>query len=140
MRLSPYFHIEEFRCHDGTPVPDALLGNLMRLVTTLDICRLAAGAPLNVISGFRTRKHNTAVGGAENSTHLTCEGADIRPGRDVTPEELHALVLQHYKHKRLPDLGGVGLYPSWVHIDVRKAKDGHLRRWTGLGVGSEPGG
>lgn len=34
-----------------------------------------AGLPypgLIVISGFRTRTHNTAIGGAPNSRHLTC--------------------------------------------------------------------
>lgn len=137
MRLSPYFHIEEFRCHDGTPVPDELLGNLTRLVHTLDIIRLAAGVPLNVISGYRTMAHNVAVGGARSSTHLTAEGADIRPGRGLSPDELHTLILTHFKHKRLPDLGGVGIYPSWVHVDIRKAADGHLRRWSGKGFGSE---
>lgn len=137
MRLSPYFTSEEFDCHDGTEVPDSLLGNLTRLAETLTHIRLAAGVPLAVISGYRTLAHNTAVGGAKGSAHLTAEAADVRPGRGMSPDELHDMILAHHKAGKLPLIGGLGLYRSWVHVDVRKAADGHLRRWTGKGFGSE---
>ena len=137
MRLSAYFHLDEFQCHDGTDVPDNLLGNVTRLAGTLTLIRLAAGVPLAIISGYRTPDYNKRIGGAAQSTHMTCEGADVRPGRGMSPAELHDMILAHYQNKKLPDLGGLGLYRSWVHVDIKKAADGHLRRWTGKGVGSE---
>lgn len=137
MRLSPYFHLDEFECHDGTGVPDHLLGNCQRLADTLTPIRLAAGVPLAIISGYRTKAWNDRVGGADDSAHMTAEAADVRPGRGMTPAELHDMILAHYKSGKLPILGGLGLYRSWVHVDVRKSADGHLRRWTGKGVGSE---
>ncbi len=139
MRLSAYFTSEEFDCHDGTAVPDHFLGNLVRLAETLTHIRLAAGVPLAVISGYRTPDWNARVGGAKGSAHMTAEAADVRPGRGMTPDELHSLILAHHKAGRLPLIGGLGLYPTWVHVDVRKAADGHLRRWTGKGIGSEVG-
>lgn len=137
MRLSAYFDSSEFDCHDGTDVPDELMGNLIRLGETLTHIRLAAGVPLAVISGYRTKAWNDRVGGAAGSAHLTAEAADVRPGRGMSPDELHTLILAHHKQGRLPLIGGLGLYKTWVHVDVRKAADGHLRRWTGKGVGSE---
>jgi uncharacterized protein YcbK (DUF882 family) len=140
VRLSLYFFSEEFACHDGTEVPPALQGNLQRLVDTLTAIRHAVGVPLAVISGYRSPAWNARVGGAKNSTHMTAEGADVRPGKGMTVQELHDFVLHLKKAGELDDLGGLGLYlaSNWVHVDVKKAADGHLRRWTGRGVGSEP--
>lgn len=140
MRLSVYFRSEEFACHDGTPVPPELAPNIQRLADTLTIIRHAAGASLNVISGYRSPAWNARVGGAKDSTHMTAEAADVRPGRGMTVGELHALILEMHRRGELPDLGGLGLYPAsdWVHVDIRKPADGHLRRWQGAGTGSEP--
>lgn len=136
MKLTDNFSMWEFDCHDGTPVPVMYHGNVYRLATALERLRgLRRGRAIAVISGWRTVTHNRAVGGASDSSHLTGEGADIRSG---SPAELHAFILEEYKAGTFPELGGVGIYPGWVHFDIRKARDGHLRRWTGKGQGSEP--
>lgn len=137
MRLSIYFDSDEFRCHDGTPVPPELKDNLQGLVDLLTDIRHAIGTPLAVISGYRTKAWNDRVGGAASSTHMTAEGADVRPGKGMTVEELHDFILKSWRMGDLQALGGLGLYPGWVHIDTRRAPDGHLRRWKGGGVGSE---
>lgn len=137
MRLSPFFGSDEFSCHDGTEVPQEHWENLLKLAKTVTIIRRIASVPLAVISGYRTPAWNTRVGGAKDSTHLTAEGGDFQPGLGMTVPELHSLVLRLHREGQLPDLGGLGLYKSWCHIDVRQAADGHLRRWTGSGVGSE---
>lgn len=136
-RLSPYFSLSEFACHEGTEVPAELMGNLQTLVDTLTVVRLAAGCPIAVISGYRTPAWNRRVGGADGSAHLEAKAADVRGSKSITVPELHELVLSLHREGELPDLGGLGLYPGWVHIDVKKAADGHLRRWRGRGVGSE---
>lgn len=137
MKLTENFALWEFDCHDGTPVPAAFHGNLYQLCRLLELIRaFGRGRPLSVISGWRSVAHNIAVGGKPQSTHLTAEGADIRCG---LPADLHKMILEEYKAGTLPELGGLGLYPGWVHVDIRKAKDGHLRRWSGSKTGSEPG-
>jgi uncharacterized protein YcbK (DUF882 family) len=137
MRLSPYFLSEEFSCHDGTDVPDELMPNLERLVAVLDAIRLRWGGPLSILSGYRTPDYNRRIGGAKASTHMTAEGADIIPGRGFEVKELHDLILHVYRGGELPLVGGLGEYKGWVHVDVHKVPDGHLRRWKGKGVGSE---
>jgi len=47
-------------------------------VWRLQLARTEAKIPFIVLSGCRCREHNKAVGGAENSDHLTGEGADIK--------------------------------------------------------------
>lgn len=141
MRLSLSFGREEFDCHDGSPVPVELLQNLQRLVTdVLQPLRNRWGRPLIVISGYRSPEYNKRIGGAGASTHMTALGADIRP---IHLAELGALagdVEEMWQGGLLPDLGGFGRYANWIHLDARKAADGHLRRWHGRGVGAEDAG
>jgi uncharacterized protein YcbK (DUF882 family) len=138
MRLTEDFELSEFDCHDGTPVPLALVPNVGALCkVVLQPVRDAWRAPIVVLSGYRTQAWNDRVGGARASTHLTAQGADVRP---LQPRLLSAFVAEIERliaAGQLPDLGGIGVYPGWVHLDIRKARDGHLRRWGGAGQGSE---
>ena len=43
----------------------------------LDAAREIAGVPFKIESGYRTKEHNVAVGGAKLSAHLTGEAVDI---------------------------------------------------------------
>lgn len=145
MQLSRSFHLDEFACHDGTPVPDYLVAHAQRLADgVLQPVRDAwerfnpKTPQILVVSGFRTSDWNRRVGGAKKSTHLTLEGADIRPVRLKDVSRLFVFILDRYQRGLLPRLAGLGEYPGWVHVDIRKAPDGHLRRWKGGGVGSEP--
>lgn len=135
--LSRSFSVNEFDSHDGESVPAALLPNLIRLAhTVLQPIRDEWGQPLIIVSGYRSLQWNTRVGGAKKSTHLTAEGADIRPVHLRDVGKLRDLVLAKYARGELVGLGGLGDYPRWLHVDTRQV--GHLRRWQGTGVGSEP--
>jgi len=141
-QLSANFGLAELSCNDrdATTVPQHLIPNARRVATKVaQPIRDRWAAPLIVVSGYRTIAWNLRVGGAQSSTHLTVDGWDVRPVylRDVP--RLHDLILSMHAHDELPDLGGLGKYPAWVHIDTRQAADGHLRRWNGGGLGSEPG-
>lgn len=140
MRITANFDSDSFACHDGTPVPPEFMPNLTDLVLyVLQPLRDVWGGPLIEISGYRTPDWNRRVRGAASSTHLDASGADVRPVRLRDVAQLHTLVLARYEQGRLSRLGGLGLYPGWIHVDTRKAADGHLRRWGGSGMGSEPG-
>lgn len=139
MKISPHFDLSEFACHDGTPVPDEFVPNVEFLANeVLEVVRAAYGTPLAVISGFRTRRYNTAVGGAENSNHLDATAADIRTDGDTVA--LYHTILTLYENGRLPALGGLGYYPGWIHVDTHRSIDGHLRLWGGTRVGHEQDG
>jgi len=139
--LSANLYLDELDCHDGTPVPVSKIGQCEEFARgTWQPIRDKWKAPILQTSGYRTLTWNRAVGGAKSSTHLfegDDVGLDIRPVylSDVT--RLAQLILAMWKGKELPALGGVGIYRGWIHIDNRKAPDGHLRRWNGRGIGGE---
>lgn len=156
-----WFSLAEFACHDGTPYPVDQVDDedpagrtwaetrLRPLVSTLDVIREAVGKPIRVDSGYRTLKYdealyqkNQAVGlngkaDPRTSQHPKGRAADIRCG-SLTALQLRDLIGALYRNGRLPYLGGLGLYPSFVHVDVRPrpgsrggARDGHLAQWGG---------
>jgi uncharacterized protein YcbK (DUF882 family) len=138
MKLTASFELDEFSCHDGQDVPAIYVPNVTDLcVGVLQKVRDRWGA-LVVVSGWRSKAHNTAVGGALSSTHLTGSGADVRPLRFGEVAELYKVIEGMYRGGDLPALGGLGLYRGWLHVDIKKSRDGHLRRWQGKGLGSEP--
>lgn len=76
-------------------------------------------------SGFRTRQHNAAVGGASNSYHTRCMAADFFiPG--VSKRELIDFAAQ------LDIVGGLGCYPgrNFIHVDVRQRPRGYRQPVT----------
>jgi hypothetical protein len=162
--VTAHFDVEEFACRSGDPYPvsehDADTGDgrtwletrLRPLCETLEMIRASAGGgTLTIDSGYRTlayddrlyRAHVAAVGDdgdvapASRSQHPQGRAADITHVR-LSPLALFRLILSLYEAGRLPHLGGVGLYPSFVHVDVRPragskggAFDGHLAIWGG---------
>lgn len=62
--------------------------------------------------GVRTIKENNQIKGASNSMHLHGRAFDITV-KGMTPENLAAFI----KDSRL--FNGIGIYPSWVHVDTR---------------------
>lgn len=139
--LTPNFSLEEFRCKDGTPYPAEWVNDrLMPLCVILELVRAAFGSPLTIVSGYRTPAHNVSVGGAGKSQHMEGRAADIKPagglGSSLLAQrvsDLHALILRMYQEEKLPGLGGLGIYPGWVHVDVRPGT--RLARWAGTRVG-----
>jgi uncharacterized protein YcbK (DUF882 family) len=126
MQLTKNFHSEEFRCKDGTPVPKKYEHNLIRLATNLQRLRDYLGAPVKITgSGYRTPTHNSKVGGAKASLHLTASASDINV-TGFTPEQVHEAI-EYLIGQGKMDEGGLGLYKTFVHYDVR----GYRARWKG---------
>ena len=133
----------------GTPYPEIWIPDrLTVLCGVLEVPRVAYGKPFHIISGYRTPVFNAALaarssGVAKNSQHPQGRAADISLAADcysVDPVEiaaLHELVRRLYDAGEMPALGGLGLYPHWLHLDVRATTPGHLATWTGAGFGSE---
>ena len=111
-KLSTNFKVKEFACKDGS---DAVLV-APRLVMVLQSIRSHFGAAVTINSGYRTPQYNAKVGGVTHSQHCYGTAADITV-RGQTPAAVAA-----YARELMPDWGGVGVYDSFCHIDVREAK------------------
>ena len=119
-QITEHFSRKEFDCHDGTPVPDQYQGNLLELCKNLEVLRAHLGKPILITSGFRSKSWNKKQGGATSSQHLTASAADIKiPGvsTSVLAHTIEALIGEG-KMKQ----GGIGVYNSWVHYDIRGTK------------------
>jgi uncharacterized protein YcbK (DUF882 family) len=137
--VSAHFDIDEFACHDGTPYPEEWVdARLQPLCDTLEAVRDRWGGPLIIVSGYRTGLYNQRIQGASLSQHVEGRAVDVRPKRGESVRALYELTQQLLGEDKLPHLGGLGVYPRWVHIDVRPRKaDGRIAKWSGYGLGSE---
>lgn len=116
-KLSTNFKVKEFACTDGT---DPVFVD-SELVTILQKIRTHFGKSVTITSAYRTPSKNKACGGTTYSQHLYGRAADIKI-EGVTPKTVAA-----YAEKLLPKSGGIGIYKTFCHIDVRSAKS----RWNG---------
>jgi uncharacterized protein YcbK (DUF882 family) len=85
------------------------------------------GAAITILSGYRTAAHNAAVGGAGASQHMLGKAADIKV-EGVNARDAHEVILKLYQDGKI-QIGGLGSYVSWCHVDIRENADGHLSRW-----------
>lgn len=117
LKLSENFKVKEFASTDGAdPIfvaPD--------LVGVLQHIRSHFNKPITINSGYRTNARNKAVKGAKYSQHLYGTAADIVVN-GVSP-----LQVAEYAETLLPNTGGIGVYSTFTHIDVRREKS----RWNG---------
>ena len=116
-KLSTNFRVKEFACSDGSdPIFIA-----PELVKVLQKIRTHFGKSVTITSAYRTPAKNKSVGGTTYSQHLYGVAADIKVA-GVTPKKV-----AQYAEKLLPNKGGIGIYSTFTHIDVRATK----ARWKG---------
>ena len=120
--------MSEFKCKDGSDVPDSMLDNVKLLAKNLQVLRDEIGKPIRVISGYRSPKYNRKIGGARKSQHMTAKAADIKI-KGMTPAEVKRTIVRLIKEGKMMS-GGIGLYRTFTHYDVR----GRNARWYGRGV------
>ena len=116
-KLSTNFTVKEFACSDGSDVVFVS----PELVEILQKIRTHFGKAVTINSGYRTVTKNKAVGGATYSQHLYGMAADIVV-KGVSPK-----IVAIYAETLLPKKGGIGIYGTFTHIDVRAVKS----RWNG---------
>ena len=117
VKLSKNFTVKEFACSDGT---DTVFISLA-LVNLLQKIRNHFGKAVIINSAYRTEAHNKSIGGATYSQHKYGLAADIHIN-GVTPKEIAA-----YVETLMPSSGGIGIYKSFCHVDVRRVRS----RWNG---------
>lgn len=117
MELTKNFKLIEFKCNDGTEVPGEYLCNVSKVAQNLQVLRDYVKKPIIINSAYRTPKYNTRIGGATKSQHLTASAADIKiPG--MTSKQVYNTIQTLISLGKMYN-GGVGLYNTFVHYDVR---------------------
>ena len=119
-KLTNNFTLEEFNSKCGRDIPNNVLPNILQLAKNLQVLRDSIGKSISITSGYRSPQHNKKIGGAKDSQHVKGLAADIKV-TGMTPKEV-ALVIEGLIEQGKMKQGGIGIYPSWVHYDVRGTK------------------
>lgn len=120
MRLTKNFTREEFDSKDGCKMPDEVLYNIQKLANQLQYVRDYLDEPIKVNSGYRSVSHNKAVGGSKNSQHILGKASDIVV-KNISSKTLFDLMEDLIDKGEILQ-GGLGLYNTFVHYDIRKNK------------------
>lgn len=123
--MTKNFKLKEFQCKCGCDMPLEVYENIIKLASQLQFLRDYTGRPITINSAYRCPEHNAKVGGSKTSQHLLGKAADITI-QSLKPAEVFVLI------EELIDMGhmlqgGLGLYDTFVHYDIRKTK----ARWNG---------
>jgi len=112
-QITPHFKVREFACSDGSDVVFVATS----LVDILEAIRVHFGRPVTITSGYRTVSYNAGLkNSSKKSQHCNGLAADIQV-EGHTPVEVY-----NYACSLLGDHGGVGIYNTFVHVDVRASK------------------
>ena len=122
MNITGHFTWKEFKCHNGTDVPDNLKPNVIKLCNNLETLRSYINKPINIVSGYRTKDYNNNLRGkshnvAQSSQHIQGKAADIKVD-GITQEYLRDIIILLIKDKKMIN-GGIGIYNGWIHYDIR---------------------
>jgi len=132
MKITNNFSLNEFNSKDGAEMPAEVLKNVIELASDLQKIRDVAGCAIHINSAYRSPEHNERIGGAhkivdgkriETSQHVFGKASDLT-SRNHTPKELYDLIEAMILCGDISE-GGLGLYKSFVHYDIR----GKKARW-----------
>lgn len=127
MQLSPHFTLAETACRCGCRGEEApaILANLKSLCYALEKLRdVGGGRPVTINDAYRCGPHNAAVGGEPQSQHLRGKAADLTI-EGLLPSQVQALAT------RVQEIGGIGHYQTFTHVDIRARIEGHQTTWHG---------
>lgn len=119
MKLTPNFHLDEFKSPDGEAMPAVVLENIKLLASRLQVLRDLLEKPITIMSGYRSDAHNQKIGGVAGSYHVKGMAADIEI-EGMPPSEVQQFLVNWS--------GGLGSYNHHTHLDIRPVK----ARWKGL--------
>ena len=114
------FKSREFKSRDGSKMPEDVLCNIKDLADNLQVLRDFLGEPIRINSAYRSEAHNKAIGGSKTSQHLLGKAADIKV-KDIETKDLYLIIEALIKDNKIAE-GGLGLYDTFVHYDIRGTK------------------
>ena len=111
VQVSRNFKVKEFACKDGSDV----VFIAPKLVVILQSIRDYYNKPVTINSGYRTAAYNKKIDGATYSQHTYGMAADIVV-KGEKPEDVAAIARKFLGDNK----GGVGIYSTFIHVDVRE--------------------
>lgn len=139
--ITEHFQLKQFAQKPGpcqgikaAPYPTAWVEKRLKpLCKVLEALRTALGGKtIKINSAYRSPLKQACVNpGVPGSQHVRGRAADIAvPG--VSPKKVASTLLALYEQKKV-DFGGLGLYKTFVHVDVggKSQKTGRPRMWRG---------
>lgn len=115
-KITEHFKLKEFACKNSEAV---IISE--KLCYILEAIRSHFGRAITITSGYRTPEYNAKVGGAVKSQHMLGFAADIKIN-SVKPSDIAS-----YARILMPTYGGIGIYSTFTHIDVRDT----IANWKG---------
>lgn len=119
-QLTKDFNRDEFHSKDGARMPVEVANNIRELANNLQVIRDYFNLPISISSGYRSPAHNRKIGGAPNSQHLYGRAADFTV-KGKSPIEVAKVIESLIAAGKIKQ-GGIGIYPTWVHYDIRGTK------------------
>lgn len=113
--IARYFSAVRYGTKNSYP-PRELWENFLPTMKLVDDLRGVLGVPVRVTSSYRSPAYNLVVGGAKSSKHKLFNAADIQAD-GATPHEMLKVLASWRKQGKFA--GGLGLYPTFVHVDTR---------------------
>jgi len=111
IQLTENFMLSEFACRD----PNKSVYVDFKLLTNLQKLRDFLGVPIYINSGYRTDAYNKQIGGAPTSQHTFGKAVDIKKIPGVSDKQFVLIA-------SLCGFGGIGVYETYYHIDVRSER------------------
>lgn len=119
-----YFSEQEMFCkYDPKELPDGIISNLMELRIRLNKLGFGFKPPRILSCAYRSPEHNTLVGGAKKSNHLTGCACDIIDSDGKLKKYLrsHQSLLEEFD-LYAEDFDST---PTWVHLQTNPPKSGN---------------
>ena len=136
----PHFKPTEFSQSGGNKqeVPNEKYWTRLRhLSWQMEIVRAVFNdSVIKILSGYRTPEYNKKIHGAKASQHMQARACDFTVYDDdfmddFSTELIGKRLIELMKHEVIAK-GGVGIYPTFVHYDIR----GNIATWKGSRTGT----
>jgi Zn-dependent metalloprotease len=125
--FTPYWSRVRNGVSNSVP-PQSIWANVVTTLAVLDHLRAELGSTITLISTYRSKAYNQAVGGAKDSQHFYFRAIDFTC--KVGTPSAWAKLLRGYRGRKFRNpqtgdefvfRGGIGVYPSsnFVHVDTR---------------------
>ena len=118
--MTKNFSKSEFESKCGRDMPEEVYFNVVKVANQLQYLRDYLGKPIRVNSAYRSPEHNASVGGVKTSQHLLGKAADIVV-KDMPTDVLYQYIEDAISNGEMLQ-GGLGLYDTFVHYDIRGTK------------------
>jgi uncharacterized protein YcbK (DUF882 family) len=125
--------IKHFRAsevvHVGKGFPtESMWPHILGALRLADKIREAWGAPVRVVSGYRSPEYNAKIGGSKKSMHMEFRALDLRPAAGDMSKFIGLCANLVHEERKAGVNVGFGTYDTFVHIDTG-AGTGRNRTW-----------